>query len=69
VRADLVDDADVRMVEGGGGLRFLLETLQGLWGLGEGFGEELELTNRPRLSFLVLYTTPMPPSFSFSRTR
>jgi len=42
VRANLINSADVRMVEGGGGLRLTLKSLQGLRVLGEGFREELE---------------------------
>ena len=40
--ADVVDGADVGMVEGGGGAGFAAEALQGLAVSGDIFGEEFE---------------------------
>ena len=40
--ADVVNRTDVGMIEGGGRLRFPLETFQSLAILGQGLGQELE---------------------------
>jgi hypothetical protein len=42
VLADIVNRADVGVVEGGGGTGFALESLAGLRVLGQRFGQELE---------------------------
>ncbi len=39
---DVVDGADVRMVEGGGGASFSLEALEGLWILGDVVGKKFQ---------------------------
>ena len=49
VLADLVDHADVGMVERGGGTSLALEPLQSLVALGQLLGQELEATCRSRL--------------------
>ena len=66
--ADVMNGADVWMVEGGGSERFALEALQRLRILSQVRGEKLQgyVPVQPRSS--ASYTTPMPPPPSSRRT-
>jgi hypothetical protein len=66
---NVVDGADVRVVECRGGLCFTLEALQNLMILGQASGKNFKATNRRSFVSSALYTTPMPPPPSFSIIR
>ncbi len=69
VLVDIVNDADVGMIERGGSPGFPLESFQGLPVLREFFGQEFEGDGALSLVSSALYTTPMPPPPSFSSMR
>jgi hypothetical protein len=69
VLADLVDRADIRMVQGRGNPCFAAEAFKCVGIIGNVFGKELEPTKRPRSVSSALYTTPIPPPPSFSTMR
>ncbi len=66
---DVVDGADVGMVERRSGACLALESLAQLPVVGVRFRQELQRDERPRRVSWALYTTPMPPAPSFSRMR
>ena len=66
----VIDRADMRMIQGGGGPRFALEAFDGQRLFGKkSSGRNFRDTWRPSLRSSALYTTPMPPPPSFSRMR
>ena len=67
--ADVVDRADVRVVQRRRRLRFAREPAQRLGIPRELFGDELERHERRSRVSSALYTTPMPPPPSFSTMR
>jgi hypothetical protein len=64
---DVVDGADVRMIESRRGLRLTLETGECLRATSG--GKNFNATKRCRRVSSALYTTPMPPPPSFSMIR
>ena len=67
---DVVDGADVGMVQRGGGPSFAPEAFQRLRIVSELFGQKLESDEAAQAACLrPSYTTPIPPPPSFSMTR
>jgi len=68
---NLVDSADIGMIQCRRGTGLTQEALVGLLVLGDVIGQErnLRATKRCSLVSSALYTTPMPPLPSFSRMR
>jgi hypothetical protein len=64
--ADVMNCADIRVIESGGGLGFAAEPAQGLRILASSSGRNFKATKRSRRVSCALYTTPMPPPPSFS---
>src|SRR5208337_2834050 len=58
VLADLVDGADIRMVQGRGGLRLALETGQRLWVFGDFIGQEFQRHEAAQLQVFSLIHDP-----------
>jgi len=69
VLADLVEGADVGMIQSGSGPRLALEPLQGHSIGGQSLGLELQGDVAPQSQVLGSVATPMPPPPSFSRIR
>jgi hypothetical protein len=67
--ADVVDGANVGMIQRRGRLRFALEADQSLRIFGTLSGRNFSATKRFRRTSSALNTTPMPPPPSFSRMR
>ena len=65
---DLIDRADVGMVEGRSSLSFSLETSQGLGVLGDVIGQKLQGDKPVQGYVLGLVDNPIPPPPSFSMT-
>jgi len=66
---NLVDGADVRMIQRRGGPGFALKAAECLRVFGYVVGQELEGHNRRSLTSSALYTTPIPPPPIFSTMR
>ena len=56
VRPDVVDGADIRVIQRGDGARFALEPVR------EELGRDLIATSRPSRGSTARYTSPMPPA-------
>src|SRR5262249_3869495 len=67
--ADFINGADVRMIQRRRRARFAPESLQRLRIFGHSSGRNFNATKRPSCESSALYTTPMPPPPSSSRTR
>ena len=67
--ADVVNRADVGMIQGGRGLGFAPKALEGLRIVGDVVGQEFERDKTASRMSSALYTTPMPPPPSFSTMR
>ena len=65
VLADVVDGADVGMIQGGGRFGFAAETLQGLMILGEIVGEEFESDEAPETGVLGFVDDTHPAAAEF----
>ena len=66
---NLVDSADIGMIQCRCGAGFAQKALTGLPVVGDVIGQELEGDEACSLVSSALYTTPMPPLPSFSRMR
>ena len=68
-RSDIVDSADIGMIQGRSGLRFALELASACGSLATSSGRNLRATNRCRRVSSALKTTPIPPPPIFSVMR
>jgi len=66
---DLIDGADVGVIESGSRFGFALEPAESLRSRATSSGRNLSATNRPSFRSSALYTTPIPPPPSFSTMR
>ena len=66
---NVIDCADVRMIQRRGGASFAFETLQSSGSLDSSLGRNFSATKRPSFVSSALYTTPIPPPPSSSRMR
>jgi hypothetical protein len=69
VFTDLIDRADIRMVERGCGAGLAAEAVQSLRVLSNAVGKEFQSDETTKVSVLGFVTTPIPPPPSFSTTR
>ena len=60
--ADVMEHANIRMVQRSYGTRLALEALAKIFALGDVLGQELMATSRPRRVSRALDTSPIPPA-------